>query len=183
LLVHVEGTRSLGCRDPVKEISGNLIDMALVANLPIVPVRFARGLPVEPLTERIDFPLGFGRQDYYLGRAILPAELSGLPLIERKRKIVGAINALGPLAVEETPSSPDLQFGAAVQDWIARTGATEEHAVLYATLAGLPDPGDMVRRILAGTRTGKLLLGDSPEDRWLAEFVRPLYGSRGPKLK
>ena len=45
ILVHVEGTRSLDCRTPVRKMSGAFIDMALSIGAPIVPVRFIAGLP------------------------------------------------------------------------------------------------------------------------------------------
>ncbi len=48
LMIHTEGTRALSCRTPVAHLSSVFIDLALELDLPIIPVRFAGGLPVVP---------------------------------------------------------------------------------------------------------------------------------------
>ena len=75
VMVHVEGTRSLSCREPVIKMSSAFIDMAIATRAHIVPVRFVGGLPAEPLKERIEFPIGMGKQDIYLGCPIPPRKL------------------------------------------------------------------------------------------------------------
>ncbi|MHC4390942.1 MAG: hypothetical protein ACYS22_06445, partial [Planctomycetota bacterium] len=62
VMVHVEGTRALTARHAVEKMSGSFIDLALAVGAPVVPVRFVGGLPVEPLDERIEFPVGMGTQ-------------------------------------------------------------------------------------------------------------------------
>ncbi len=59
VMVHVEGVRARSCRTPVQRISGSLLDLSIDSGTPIVPVRFAGGLPVEPLTTR---KLGFSME-------------------------------------------------------------------------------------------------------------------------
>ena len=183
VLVHVEGTRALSCRAPVTRLGASVIDMALAAGAPIVPVRFARGLPAFDLAERLDFPVGYGRQDLYFGAPLEPAELARLPLKDRKEAVLAALNALGPGSLE-TPSAPDPTFAAQVEAWQKRTGCAPEDAVFYATLAGASSPeSEAVRRLLDGARTGQLLLGDDATDRWLGDFARSLFGSADPTLR
>jgi 3-hydroxymyristoyl/3-hydroxydecanoyl-(acyl carrier protein) dehydratase/1-acyl-sn-glycerol-3-phosphate acyltransferase len=101
LMVHVEGTRSTSCRTPVSKVSSVLLDLALQLQVPVVPVRFIGGLPVEPAAERLEFPFGFGRQDIRFGSPLFPDTLKAMTLAERSRAVVQAINALAP--EEEQP--------------------------------------------------------------------------------
>jgi 1-acyl-sn-glycerol-3-phosphate acyltransferase len=181
-MVHVEGTRSLACRRPVVKMSSTFIDLALAVGAPIIPVRLVGGLPVEELERRLEFPIGFGRQDYWLGRPILPEELAALPYKDRKELVISAINGLGPDVMEETPSAPDLPFGAAVDDWIARTSATPEDAVFFTTLATLAEPGVEVRALCEGARQGRLAVGSGPQAEWLQRLAERLFGPDGPKV-
>ncbi len=80
VMIHVEGTRALTCRAPVQKMSGAFLDMAIATGAPVVPVRFAGGLPVEPLTAKLEYPVGMGGQRITIGAAILPAELAALPV-------------------------------------------------------------------------------------------------------
>jgi acyl transferase domain-containing protein/3-hydroxymyristoyl/3-hydroxydecanoyl-(acyl carrier protein) dehydratase/1-acyl-sn-glycerol-3-phosphate acyltransferase len=183
VLVHVEGTRALSCRTPVARLGASVIDMALAAGAPIVPVRFARALPIDGLTERLDFPFGYGRQDLYFGAPIEPADLASLPLKDRKDAVLAALNTLGPGA-SDTPSEPDPAFAAQVDAWRARTGCSPEAAVFQATLAGASAPeSEAVHRLLEGARSGLLILGESPADRWLGDFARSLFGATGPTIE
>jgi 1-acyl-sn-glycerol-3-phosphate acyltransferase len=183
VFIHVEGTRSLACRQPVVKLSSSLIDMALAVGAPIVPVRLVGGLPVEPLTERIDFPVGYGRQDYWVGRPMLPEELAALPLKARREVVVAAINTLGPDLRTETPFPGDPQFAAAVEGWRARTGASLEDSVFFATLAGLRSTGPEVKHLLEGARAGKLVLTAEPRAQWLGQLAKRLFGPRGPVIE
>jgi 3-hydroxymyristoyl/3-hydroxydecanoyl-(acyl carrier protein) dehydratase/1-acyl-sn-glycerol-3-phosphate acyltransferase len=169
LLVHVEGTRALAARRPVSRMSGVWIDLALAADAPIVPVRFSGGLPLAEAAERLEFPVGFGRQTYHIGRPLPPHELRPLDLAARQRRVLDAINALGPL--EEAASVPDPAFARAVEDWRRRTGAPAEHAVLLSSLAGLASPSHESRALLEGRRS------DDERGRWLAEVARWLFGA------
>jgi hypothetical protein len=67
-----------------------IIDMAVHARAPIVPVRFAGGLPRAPAPARLDFPLGFGRQDHWIGAPILPEALEAMPYGERRAAVAHA---------------------------------------------------------------------------------------------
>jgi hypothetical protein len=163
-------------------MSSAFVDMALRVGVPIVPVRFVGGLPEQEAPQRLEFPLGYGRQDYWIGRPILPEELARLPFKERKQQVVEAINALGPANERETPGAPDHAFGKAVDEWVARTGASAEDAVLFRTLEGLPERNEAVERLVRGAQEQELVLGGTPPDRWLARLARRLFGPRGPRV-
>lgn len=183
IMVHVEGTRSLACRLPVSTLASTFIDMALASGAPIIPVRFVGGLPVAPLAERIEFPVDYGRQDYWIGSPIFPEELAKLPLRARKDRVLAAINTLGPELSNETPLPGDAQFGAEVEAWQKRTGACLEDAVLFSTLAGLKNPGADVKALLAAAKSGKLSLTADARSQWLGQLAARLFGPQGPAIE
>jgi len=179
VMVHVEGTRGLSCRQPVVKMSSAFIDMAFAVGAPIVPVRFVGGLPQDELSQRLEFPLGYGRQDIWIGRPIEPAALASLPLKERKQVVIDAINGLGPSPSDERPATPDPAFARRVEPWIPRCGGTPEHAVLMATLDALGSyRSEATARFVAGAREGALVAGEGPAGEWLAGFARWLLGGR-----
>jgi len=180
VMVHVEGTRALTCRAPVQKMSGAFLDMAIATRAPVLPVRFAGGLPIEPLTAKLEYPIGMGGQVITIGTAIQPAELAALPYKERKERVIDAINGLGCAASEEVPLPSDPGFAAAAREWATRTGASPEHAALFETMRRLAAPGEELSLLLAGARAGRLVLRDDARGRWLAELAHRLYGPRGP---
>lgn len=149
LLVHTDGTRARAAGAPVAAVSSVLIDLALAHELPIVPVRFAGGLPTTEAAERLEFPAAGGRQDYLVGRAILPAELRGLGLAARGEFVRRRLNALGPQDEVDVPLPPDPAFAAALAAERA-AGRDEIQAHLRAALQGFPGLGAESRRLLAG---------------------------------
>ncbi|MFO0761207.1 MAG: polyketide synthase dehydratase domain-containing protein [Byssovorax sp.] len=176
-MVHVEGTRSLSCREPVVKMSSSFLDMALALGAPVVPVRFTGGLPVEPLSQRIELPLGHGRQDYWIGRPMMPDELRALPLKERKQVVIDAINGLGPGPAREVPNAPDPALRERAERWQARTGTSPERAAILATLEALPRTrSEETKALLAALSAGRLPEGDDPRARWLQGFGRWLLG-------
>lgn len=180
-MVHAEGTRALSCRHTVAALSGSFIDMALGADAPIVPIRFSGGLPVEDVRQRLEFPAGYGRQDYWFGRPLLPEDLRALTYRERRSAVLAALNSVGPPIADEAPYPPDPDFGAEVAAWIAATGATEEHAVIHTALERAtrhysPD----LERLLAMRREGRWDLPADPVGRWLTELAQRLFGRHGP---
>ncbi|MCZ7681768.1 MAG: 1-acyl-sn-glycerol-3-phosphate acyltransferase [Sandaracinaceae bacterium] len=96
ILVHAEGTRARSCRDPVSRVGSAPIELAIARELPIVPVRFTGGLPVEPAAEKLDFPHAMGAQAIHVGAPILAEELRALPSKARLDRARDAIEALGP---------------------------------------------------------------------------------------
>ncbi len=175
VMVHIEGTRSLDCTTPVQKMSGAFLDMAIQVNAPVVPVRFVGALPRQPLEERIEFPIGMGRQDIYLGRPILPDELHALHYGDRKRLVIDAINALGPPNDLERPNPGDADFEARVQAWQQARGVSHEHAVLREVLADVSEPTEEVRRLLRAASSSQLDQGLS--GAWMTELGRRLLGS------
>ena len=168
LMAHVEGTRALSCaRPPVERMSGAIIDLALKAGAPVVPVRFVGGLPVEAVDERLEFPVGMGAQDVWIGRPMLPAELEALPYAERARAVIEAIATLGPAPGEERPLPPDLAFQAKVRERADAGAADEVHAVLGCVLAELKDPCEETRALLDPR-------GSEPLSPWSRELARRL---------
>jgi 3-oxoacyl-(acyl-carrier-protein) synthase/3-hydroxymyristoyl/3-hydroxydecanoyl-(acyl carrier protein) dehydratase/1-acyl-sn-glycerol-3-phosphate acyltransferase len=182
IMVHVEGTRGLSCRNAVVKMSGAFLDMALAASVPVVPVRFTGGLPVEPLAQRTEFPVGMGTQQIWVGRPIHPGELAALNYKDRKDLVVHEINSLGPDNGIEQPSTPDPGFEIAAREWSARTGASIQDAVVLEALRRLETPCEPIKRLLDGAVSGHLMLDDTPDGRWVAELGRRLFGPKGPRI-
>ncbi|MEO0602222.1 MAG: 1-acyl-sn-glycerol-3-phosphate acyltransferase, partial [Myxococcota bacterium] len=182
VMVHVEGTRSLSARSPVLKMSGAFIDMGLHVNAPIVPVRFVGALPVEPLAQRLEFPVGMGRQDLWIGPPILPETLAPMTYKDRKDLVIEAMNGLGPPVGEEVPFAGDAAMDAAARAWVEATGATHPHATILQVLKQVDGPTGPIQRLLDGLDRGTLELGESPEDQWLGRLAERLYGPRGPRI-
>jgi 3-oxoacyl-(acyl-carrier-protein) synthase/3-hydroxymyristoyl/3-hydroxydecanoyl-(acyl carrier protein) dehydratase/1-acyl-sn-glycerol-3-phosphate acyltransferase len=183
VLVHVEGTRSLQCGKPVTQLSSAFVDMAIAANIPIVPVRFVGGLPTEPGDKRLEFPLEMGRQDIIFGSPIAPEALAALPLKERKEQILAAINGTGPAPEDERPFPGAPVFQAQVQAWAAQTGVSLAHSTLYQILARRNPVSPETKRLLNAAALGTLALADSATDRWLGAFAEKLFGEKGPEIR
>ncbi|MBX3271843.1 MAG: 3-hydroxyacyl-[acyl-carrier-protein] dehydratase FabA [Sandaracinaceae bacterium] len=176
LMVHVEGTRALGARQPVEKMSGVFCDLAIEAGVPVVPVRFSGGLPVEPAAARLEYPVGMGRQDYWIGRPISPSELAALPYKARTERVVAAIEGLGPPRHLETPHAPDPAFEARVR---ARAEAGVEVglaaiAEVLAERAGSSEPARALCEVLSGRAP---LPSDPAEAAWLSELAAR-FGTR-----
>ncbi len=171
ILVHVEGTRALSSEARVEKISSIWADVSLNTDSPIVPVRFAHALP--PSTpERLEFPVGYGKQGFYLGKSIWPEELRALPLPDRKRRVLEAINGAGPAI--DTPTEPDPDFVRLVDEHRRRTGATEPQAVLFLTLERYASACLETRDLLRAIHAGRLDLPATPEGAWLRGMARQL---------
>jgi len=147
-MVHVEGTRSLGCRRPVEKMSGVFCDLAVEAGIPIVPVRFTGRLPVAPASERLEYRVGIGRQDRWLGAPISPEALSPLPYGERVARVRDAINALGPAEEEPSPARPELE--ARVRRRAEASGLGVGLSAVRELLGELDDPTAPIARLVSG---------------------------------
>jgi hypothetical protein len=170
VMVHVEGTRSLDCRTPVEKMSGAFLDMAMQVGAPVVPVRFVGGLPAERLHKRLEFPVGMGKQDIWLGKPILPETLASMPYKERKELVVAAINGLGPSNAVEEPFPPDAAFELAVRKWQTAHKVSPEDAVLHEVLAAVPDPTPETRALLATGKKRRAKALDPRHEAWLEEL-------------
>jgi 1-acyl-sn-glycerol-3-phosphate acyltransferase len=183
VMVHVEGTRSVTCRTPVIKMSSAFIDMALSVKVPIVPVRFVGGIPSDPpLETRLEFPLGYGRQDYWFGRPILPEELEAMPYKDRKATVLAAINGLGPGCDREEPYPGDAVFERTVAEWCARTGANPEHAAILSAVLSYAKSHD-TEALAQAIRAGEFAPGDSAKAQWMKTWARWFFGPTGPRVR
>jgi 1-acyl-sn-glycerol-3-phosphate acyltransferase len=183
VMIHVEGTRSLSCSKPIAKMSGVFIDMALTLGVPIVPVRFVGGLPRTELAERLEYPIGMGQQDYYLGAPILPETITKLPYKDRTDHVLARINALGPGYEHEQPLPGDAELAGKVAMRVAETDALASFATIRAVLEarGATDPA--MQKLVESARTGAtLVLDGSPESAWLAKIAEWIFGPRGPAI-
>jgi len=139
-------------------------------------------LPVTPLTERIEFPVGYGKQTLWFGRPISPQELASMAYGERKALVIDAINGLGPLNADETPCAPDPDFEASVKAWAEQTGVSESDAVLLRILQESAEMVPDVSRLVEASRSGTLEVAETPRDQWLGVLARRLFGPNGPKV-
>lgn len=199
--IHVEGRRSYCAADTIAKLSSVWIDLCTNTGAPIVPVRFSGALPeTNPDREKFDFPMGYGKQDFYMGTPITADELNALTYGQRAQTVLDRINSLGSDTESRTlPSNPALM--AEVQQWQQQTGADEGGAVVYVTTrawAGRP----IVRRdrkfigiqgaipalVYAGEwfqqepGTVQMLVKDDDEGRWLQTLGRWFFGAHGPKV-
>jgi 3-hydroxymyristoyl/3-hydroxydecanoyl-(acyl carrier protein) dehydratase/1-acyl-sn-glycerol-3-phosphate acyltransferase len=178
VLVHVDGTRAQSCRQPTTRLSAALLDLALAGGAPIVPVRFVGALPVEPLQTRLEFPLGYARQDYWLGRPILPEELTRMPYKDRKDEVLARINALGPGLENERPAAPNPKLEMRATEWAKTSGVTPESAVIYAALTELVQPSAPIQALLnVAAGRGRIVGTDAPAE-WLRRLATLLLGAR-----
>lgn len=181
LLVHAAASRVLTCRSVVRTLSSVFIDLAIRGRFPIVPVKFRGGLPAKPLEGFLDFPVGYGSQDFCLGRAIMPDDLARTPFRERRELVLDRINTLGGKLTDETPAPADPAFADEVAAFMERFGVLEPaFAVLWASLKRLPARTPPITALLAGIEAGRLDIGDSAQDRWIADVARWLTENKMP---
>ncbi|MBK6688717.1 MAG: polyketide synthase dehydratase domain-containing protein [Deltaproteobacteria bacterium] len=174
LMVHVEGTRSLQCKDPVRKMSGAFIDLALATQTPIVPVRFVGALPVEPLSERLERPVGAGRQSIWLGAPLYPQDLAGVPYGERKARVINAINALGPRNQDEVPNPPNPKLAERITQVGAQLGVDPDRAALASVFLDDPPSTPESSAIRAALLGQEIPAGPSAE--WAQALVAWLRG-------
>ncbi|MGA1869675.1 MAG: beta-ketoacyl synthase N-terminal-like domain-containing protein [bacterium] len=148
LLIHIEGTRSLVCGNPVKKLSSVLIDLSINRDMPIIPVRFIGGLPREGNTIKMELPYRMGQQDYYIGKAIMPDQLACQVYADRKRFILKKINTLGPSLEEEKPLSGDSTFIEKVEYLEKQFNMTPIQAIFFKIISGIERPSAETSRFI-----------------------------------
>ncbi|MBW2418425.1 MAG: acyltransferase domain-containing protein [Deltaproteobacteria bacterium] len=181
--VHPQGTRSQSSREPVTKISSIFLDLALELALPIVPVRFSGGLPVQPVFGKLEFPIGHCSQDYTIGTPISPEELRDLAYADRGRRVLAAMNSIGSARNWEKPNAADPVFSELVKRWQKETGASEIEATFFRILQEVEDPGSEALSLIDGARRRVLRVGEDPKSLWLAELAKRLYGAKGPRVE
>ncbi len=164
LMIHSEGTRALSCRTPVANLSSVFIDLALELDLPIIPVRFAGGLPAEPAAQRLEFPLAFGQQDFVIGAPIEPDRMRGLTLVQRTSLVLAAMNGLPPTgnAEQPLPAHPRYPRRAKPTETVA-----EIKSVLVETLRHAPTRSPMTEALLASLEDQTPVPAASDAEKWL----------------
>ncbi|MBL9209873.1 MAG: polyketide synthase dehydratase domain-containing protein, partial [Opitutaceae bacterium] len=178
LHLHVEGEQALTCRHRVKRMSAVIVDLALALDLPILPLKYSGGLPVEPLAALTSFPVAYGQQDYTLGRPLLPADLRRMPGPKAAELVVDAINALPPTTDAESPLPGRPGLEAEIRTWCTAHGITEIQAAVLSALRHLPDPSAATRSILAYPEHGHAgLQAAAGEHAWLHEVATWLWGA------
>lgn len=169
VFLHVEGKLGLRCREPVKNLSSVFIDLATNLNLPVIPVRFFGGLPVQKMDSTIDFPYGYCKQDYYLGKPVFPDELVAMPYAERRKYVIHAINNLGPPLEDEVPNPQNLNLQSKVRAWQKKSGTSEVCAVMYSVLKNIENPSESTVKLLNAVN-GQGCQGNDPKSRWIKQF-------------
>ncbi|MBQ74117.1 MAG: beta-ketoacyl synthase [Gammaproteobacteria bacterium] len=165
LLVHVEGTRAKQAGQLTEKISSVLVDLSTSNGIPIVPVRFAGGLPLENTGASFDFPIGFGGQDHYIGRGIEASELEALAYKERTALILDGINSLGPVGRADVPSPGDPEFAALISEPV------EVERVLRAVIEDMPEPGERMQNLLQKIRSDSPAADLSPSELIMARMI------------
>ncbi len=171
VLVHAPGTRAERAGVPVDRLSGALLDFAAQASIPIVPVRFVGALPTESVGRRLEFPVGYARQDIYVGAPIEPAALAALPLRERKDFVLHALNALGPSLADEQPNVADAEFGDWVVETMSRGGLAEPRAAVLQSIHRSERTGEALRRAIDAALDGRAIVGDDAVSSWMRRLA------------
>jgi 1-acyl-sn-glycerol-3-phosphate acyltransferase len=176
LLIHVEGEHAKRAGQRLEKLSASLVDMATEIGVPIVPLRFAGALPKTPVARFLDYPVGFGQQDVYMGMPILPEQLKPFPSKIRKEKVLAALNALGPQPFEsEEPLPADVVFAQNIEAAKARFAFSGKAAVLYVLLKGLDAPSEETRALLAALESQTM---DQLTDPWLKKFALSIFKAK-----
>jgi hypothetical protein len=134
LLVHVEGTRAQRGGQPVTTISAVWFDLAVRFGLTIVPLRFCGGLPQAGVSERQEFPVGYGGQEFVIGRPIEGTLLAKLRLDERRDRVLAALAELD--AFDAAEPRGDAEFAARVSRAQMRWQLGELRATFLLLKAG-----------------------------------------------
>jgi len=183
LFVHPQGTRGQSCRESVTKISSIFLDMAIELDIPIVPVNISGGLPVEPISGKLEFPFEHARQDYTIGTPIPARELATLGYKERSHRVLGALNSLGPSRDREVPNAGDTTFSKRVAQWQKKTGASEVEATFLNILQEVQAPCEETLRLIDPVQRKALSIDTDPHSEWLGKLATHLYGPKGPQVE
>jgi 3-hydroxymyristoyl/3-hydroxydecanoyl-(acyl carrier protein) dehydratase len=178
LHLHVEGEQALSCRHRVKRMSAVIVDLAIDLDVPILPLRYGGGLPVEPLAGITSFPFEFGQQDYVLGRPLLPDDLRRMPRPKAAEWVVDTINQMPPALADEKPLPGPSQRAGQVRALSAVRQVTEIQAAVIVALQALVDPSETTRSVLnypAGGVGG--LVAPADELAWHREVAGWLWST------
>jgi acyl transferase domain-containing protein/3-hydroxymyristoyl/3-hydroxydecanoyl-(acyl carrier protein) dehydratase/1-acyl-sn-glycerol-3-phosphate acyltransferase len=139
LLIFVEGKRAFTAGHKIEKISSVILELAIRSKMPIIPVRFAGGLPIENNKGRVNFTYGYGLQDYYFGKAIFTEELEKMNLKERSGLILNKINSLGAELDSKGLLNSDEKFAKKIEARMKKMKISESSAVFMEALLDYPD--------------------------------------------
>ncbi|MDF1667948.1 MAG: 1-acyl-sn-glycerol-3-phosphate acyltransferase, partial [Planctomycetota bacterium] len=177
LLIHVEGTRSVQGGQKVELVSSAVVDLAVAMGIPIVPARFADALPREKaLDNRIEFPFGYSRQRLCFGEPLLPDTLKSKTSLERRNRVLAALNAIcgGPEA--EVEPIPNPGFEAAVKEWQKARSVNEIQAVLFRALQEGNALCEESEALLEAAKGNPLKTVSRVSPEWLKRCLTELFG-------
>lgn len=176
LHLHVEGEQARRAAHPVGRMSAAIVDLALSADMPILPVKFSGGLPVEPVADILSLPWMYGRQNYTVGAPLSVEELRALPRPKAAERVVAAINALPPSATSEVALSDAAGVAEQIRKFRGEYGVGDVQAALLVALAQLETPSSVTRAILeqASLRGAETEVSVT-ECAWHDEFTQWLW--------
>ena len=180
LLVHVEGWRELHEGQRIHLMSRDLMDVASRLGRRVVPVRFSGGLPAEPVGYKFHLPYRMGRLTIGMGEPIEPGALAAMPPTARRRRILGAINAMAP---------PDRVYagrpnGALLRRCLrrhVRTGSSALKCFLLEAVETMADPSPETAALTAFIRTGVLPRAGVADPEWFARQAMWITDGRALK--
>ena len=177
LLVHASGTRALSAAEPLPTVSTALIGAAVSAGVDIVPLAFHGGLPLNGVAQRLEFPVGYGQQQFVVGPRIRSSELQGLSAVQQRARVLEALNPMLTDAQLDQPGTADPAFTDDVAQWVAQHGVDPVQAVLWQSLnqSALPLSKQAKRLITLAKASGKRTT-KQPDDPWLRAVSETVFG-------
>jgi len=115
-----------------------------------------------------------GRQDYSIGKPILPTEIGELAYKDRREFVLAAINKLGSCIEKEQPSLEDLEFSRRVQARQIKMDICQVNAVLIEAFEEVPNPSFMTAKLLKYINNTSVEIGTDPKDHWLRALLDQL---------
>ncbi len=179
LFLHADGTRSRSCRDLTVHCSAAFLDFAIAMDIPVVPIRFSGGLPVQPIAGKAEFPVGHGSQDYRIGSPIEPSQLASLNLRDRRDLVLKAINSLGGSNADEAPLPQDTAFVARVKERQKQAGAHEVFAAAWEVLQDCKQPSEDTQILRRSAASMRHVFDQTDHGRWLGNVASLLFGPTG----
>lgn len=176
VFLHVEGCLGLSCRLPVTKMSSVFTDLSVEAKIPIVPVKFSGGLPTVEMKATNDFPFGYSKQEYHVGRPIPYEKLDAMPYAQRRQYVIDAINQLGPSHETEVPNAPDPAFEKNVKKWMKTKNVSEVQAVIFKALENIPgELDDASVRLIEKGKKSKIRFSNDAKGKWLKKMAGYLF--------
>ena len=180
LLMHIEGWRELHEGQPIHLMSRDLMDVTLRLNRPIVSMRISGGLPAASLGYKFHLPYRMGRLAITMSAPIEPATLLATPAPARRRRILGAINAMAPPAGRYA-GHPNGDLAKRCLRRHVQTGSSALKCFLMEAIETMPDPSAETERLRSFIRHGVLPTDGVADPEWFARQAMWLTDGRALK--